>query len=492
MLHQTVTNITDKRKLTLPSHNQKEVDANMSLSTHYDNSPQSMLMAITEANTLCYHAQCHYRQASSLAADRSYNKTKFSAQQQDEPLIDALRESHFGTNKLQQSFSLIQEHPALVQKFPVLASQTSSIPIMALETLDASSALLFDSGSDGDASKNDLVKHCSRILRFVHRCEEMSSHQRKYLEAVEAQIKGESPAACADWNKVISNHHCYHQYYHHRYPMPGPYHIPVREIETSRSDEVSFVPSQQGIENRYEHKEAAGATEQRYDSEHHSSSIVHAKPSSTPTPNTDDDFEPLSIDEGIDLSLGETHSASAETLASSIVEALGPIIPDEIFTDSKVGVHRNKHKEVTPFHFPEYSNIVSTNSCPVTPTSTTTSTTMSTESPPERRHQETGFVRSKIGNRLRVLSQQQQQQQQQNRRPPRRQKKRKSESESNDMLSLALGGRLEFLEKDSGNDRGGSHYHSDNDARRGNSDDDGPDDEFPFGNCRNYKRSHSC
>jgi hypothetical protein len=490
MLHQTVINIIDKRDLTLHSHNQKEVDANMSLSTHYDNSPQTMLMAIAEANTLCYHAQCRYRQASSLAADRSYNKTKYSAQQEGEPLIDALRESHFGTNKLQQSFSLIQEHPALVQKFPVLASQTSSIPIMALENLDASSNLLFDSGNDGDASKNDLVKHCSRILRFVHRCEEISSHQRKYLEAVEAQIKAESPAACADWHQVGSNHHYYHQYYHHRYPMPGPYHIPVREMETPRSDEVSFFPSQQGREDHYEQIEAAGAAEQRYDSEHHSSSIVHAKPSSTPTPNTGDDFEPLSIDEGIDLSLGETHSASAETLASSIVQALGPIIPDEIFTDGKVGVHRNNRKEVTPFHSPENSNKVNTDSCPVTPTSTTTSTTMSTASPPRGRHQETGFVRSKSGNRLRVLSQQQQQQQ--NRRPPRRQKKRKAKSESNDMLSLALGGRLDFLEKDSGNERGGSHYHSENDARRGNSDDDGPDDGFPFDNRRNFKRSHSC
>lgn len=454
----------------------------MSPSTHYHDPPQRMLMVITEANTLCYHAQCHYRQASSLAADRSYNKIKYNTQQQGEPLIDALRESHFGTNKLQQSFSLIQEHPALVQNFPVLATQTSSIPIMALEKLDADSALLFDDSSDGDTSKNDLVKHCSQILRFVHRCEEISSHQRKYLEAVEAQIKAENPAACADWHNMGSNNHYYHQYNHHRYPMPGPYHTSVREVEKSRSDEVFFVPNPQGLDHRYK--------EQQYNSEHHSSSFFHAKPSSTPPPNTDDDFEPLSIDEGRDLSLGETDSASAETLASSIVEALGPIIPDEIFTDGKIAVHRKRHKEITSFHFPEHSNIVSTDSCPVTPTSTTTSTTSTTRSPADGRYQENGRVRTKSVNRSKFLSQQKNYHQ--NRRPPRRQKKRKAKSESDDMLSLALGGRLDFMEKDSGNERVGNQYCSENDARRSNSDDDGPNDEFPFDNNRKCKRSYSC
>merc|ERR1712164_174581 len=52
----------------------------------------------------------------------------------------------------------------------------------------------------------------------------------------------------------------------------------------------------------------------------------------------EDEFEPLSIEKGMDLPLNEAHLTPAKTSTSS-AGILPPIKPDEIFADSKIQCH---------------------------------------------------------------------------------------------------------------------------------------------------------
>merc|ERR1719301_478342 len=63
---------------------------------------------------------------------------------------------------------------------------------------------------------------------------------------------------------------------------------------------------------------------------------------SSSTSTLEDEFEPLSIEKGMDLPLNEAHLTPAKTSTSS-AGTLPPIKPDEIFADSKIQCHSQGH-----------------------------------------------------------------------------------------------------------------------------------------------------
>jgi len=485
-----------------------------------------MLKAIAAANMLCYHAQCHYLKASSLAADRPYHNAKFEfSAQRNKPLVDALRESHLGSDELRKAFSLIRGNPVLAQNFPVLTSQSNSVPTMDLQRLDARSVTLFANlDHDKNASREaDLLEHCGSILRFVHRCLEIAGHQRKLLEAVELQIHAENHPAFASGHRMGERnkhglchnnlrevrHHmfeefnnCYREYHQDLNDASGPDDILARAVETAtKADQLQFIPNPQRGQQRItaDVTMLAGAGLGCHTIEYRPKSIVYTSIPHVPIPKAEEEFEPLSIDEGVDLK-------GLSTPVSSFMEELASISPDEVFTDSKVSANRQRRREsitpdeiftdskicreIPPFAVPEYTVVVSTDTHLDTnnaPPSTTSKVSQSTEKG------KTAIVRTRSSDHFQ----------------PRRTKKRLKAQKpqpvadsSGDMLALALGGRMDFMKEDAVFGKGGRNHSGDgvrldctDDNSNSNSNtsihSDDSSNEFPFNDNPLFRRAHS-
>lgn len=430
-----------------------------------------MLGTIAEANTLCYHAQSHFQKASSLAAGGPYHRAESSAQR-NEPLIDALREAHFGSDKLQKYFSLVRENLFLVQNQPVLASQvdaTQAVSISSedLRKLHARSAIMFANGNNDHASQRELLKHCRSVLEFVHRWEQISGHHLKLLEDVIAQIRDENSPVVALGHPMgereersyhSSDHDYYHHHYHpHHHAMPEPYDVPLRAEGTTRLNRIMFNQN-----SRQQFPTGGAGAGQRYHYDPPPSSVVHDR-TFIPNPKLEEEFEPLLLDEVMILSLKE--------------EYLAPIIPDEIFTNFKIiRNHRGRQQDIDSFHFPEDAVIVRTDTNSATPTATTTASR--SRSPvaeaPKTRRTRSGEFMGKKRRRRRPKT-----------RSPKRQKAitiTQNDSSDDMLLALALGGRMDFMETCNGLGKGGRVQHSGYDIGMGNTDTDSDDSplEFPF------------
>ena len=131
-----------------------------------------MLSTIAEANSLYYHAQCHYRQAAS--AHNAYYRVE---------------EARSGTATLRRAFSVIQQDPYLNQQYPVLMAQGGYIPVLDLCDLDTATVLAND--RNNEQKESSLYR---KIMQFIRRCEEITIHQRSLLAAVAIQIRAENPS----------------------------------------------------------------------------------------------------------------------------------------------------------------------------------------------------------------------------------------------------------------------------------------------------------
>lgn len=382
-----------------------------------------MLEIIDEVNSLCYHAQCHFRQASSLAADGPCTGEKSTTERKNEPLIKALQEARLGSDKLEQSFSLVLEDVMLVRNYPVLASQVGSIPKEDLQGLETSSEkLLANIGKHKDdrIKERKLLKHCGSILQFVNRCEEIAGQQRKLLEAVAVQIKSKTDENFHHNNKLGFSHP-YDRYNDHI--RSEPYNIPLREAETGRIDPIPIIPNQQS-----RHQVGAVGTEQWCLSNPHPSSVtLPPAPVRKPT----DDFEPLPIDQGIDLPSSETDD---ELEPLSIDDVINLSLEEEVLTPSFPSA--GTFVDTNTIHGNRWGWQQETLSTPTVPKRTDRSPRSTDEEKPRIRRVGSGGLLEK---------------RRRNRRPPRRQPKPKGsfkETSSDDVMKLALGRRLDFMQND--------------------------------------------
>eukprot|EP00536_Pseudo-nitzschia_multiseries_P014301 jgi/Psemu1/38239/gm1.38239_g len=145
---------------------------------------REMLRTMEGATTLCYQAQHHYQQAASVS--RNFYCTEFTAlfAERDQALNDALREAQNGTVKLQMSFSLIHENLELCQRFPVLISQADSFPIVELERIRCTI-------TSPNRSNEFKVSLYNNLMQFVRKCERISVYQQSLLAAVEIHVESD-------------------------------------------------------------------------------------------------------------------------------------------------------------------------------------------------------------------------------------------------------------------------------------------------------------
>lgn len=497
------------------SHNPGNSDSIMSLSlTRGEAFPHRMLETIAEAIFFCYQAQCHYRRASNLATDQLYNYGKDIAGRK-QTLLSALNELHLGSKKLNESFMSIRSNLMLDQNFPVLTSQIGCIPVGDLEELDISSSSLFSTDGSIDSKQHrmkerNLLKHCSGILRFASRCEDIAAHQRKLLEAVKGQIQAENPSvAFAGYREDPlkermndnSHHPQYHQYYQYRHTLTECPEVPSKRKTGTIQNQVSSTPNppeklqycttnitaaasigqagQQlhqydGCPNPIVHSisrevipeskddefeplsindgmdsESAslGYTEQLLSQcDYRRNSIVHLKPYEANSKPNDEEFEPLSINDGVEFSMVADESAKSKPIALSIVEALAPITQDAMLPDSKIKNQSSVSTAPATCH----------NNFKIATAISQRKKRKSTTSLPQKagykqEQSERGIMRARsFGSYPKH----------QNRQSSLRLKKSKgdkssspslsasSSSEDKSLLSLALGGRNDFVEKD--------------------------------------------
>jgi len=449
------------------SHNLAKADSPMPQTTQRYDLPQSMLKSIAEATTLCYYAQCHYKQASNLAAAWPYHHGKY-VDSRHNPLLEALRESRLGSEKLQKSFTFVRKNLVLAENFPVLVAHAGWISIAKLQELDTRSTALFPahvsttSEQQPKKREQELIMHCGSILQFVNPCEEIATHQQKLLEAVKGQILAENPSLVPvghredHWKSYFcpNSHYGYnHQFYQHQHAMTGQPKIPVRTDDITIPNKIAPKPNTQQEEQHFVTKgTSARWNAQQYQYDSRKSPVAHTKRRASISKSVDDDeFEPLSIDEGIDLSMELNDLSATTNIASSIAQALGPIITDEIFPGSKFKLN-----------FPEDTVKVSDGINTTTTTKRSATKTPATLPPPlstamERKQ------KSRSARRVRSTGSQPKHRHQ---RPPRRQKKKKTVEESyfpsseksneSSLLAFALGGRMDFLKKDAVLGKGGT------------------------------------
>jgi len=463
MLHPSVANISVIGGQAELSQKHNDGATMMTLSTHRDNSSQRMLETIDETNSLCYHAQCHFRQASSLAADGPCTGENSTTERKNEPLIKALQEARLGSDKLEKSFSLVLENVMLVRNHPVLASQVGSIPKEDLQGLETSSEkLLANIGKHKDdrIKERKLLKHCGSILRFVNRCEEIAGQQRKLLEAVAVQIKPivvKKTEASFYHNNKLGYSHQYDRYNDH--VRSEPYNVPIREVETERIDPIPIIPNPRSRHQKVTAQVGGVGTEQWCLSNPHPSSVtLPPAPVRKPT----DDFEPLPIDQGIDLPSSETDD---ELEPLSIDDVINLSLEEEVITASFPSA--GTFIDTSNIHGNRWECQQETLSTPTVPKRTNRSPRSTDEEKPRIRRVGSGGLLEK---------------RRRNRRPPRRQPKpkgRNKEPSSDDVMKLALGGRLDFMQKDT--------VFKEDSRRRRSSDTNESEDaslEFPFDDDR--------
>ena len=87
--------------------------------------------------------------------------------------------------------------------------------------------------------------------------------------------------------------------------------------------------------------EAAQRAEQEDRNDFRERSVIHTnrKRCASISKSVDNNIEPLSIDEGIDMSMEFCNVAAATNTAPNNVKALDPVIPDEIFPDDEIKVN---------------------------------------------------------------------------------------------------------------------------------------------------------
>ena len=485
---------------------------------------QDLLKTIAESNILCYQAQWHYVRARNLAAGQSYmsNLPKDHLGRKEDLLV-ALRETHDGCDKLNKSFMSILMNLMLDQSFPVLTSQIGSIPVGDLERLDNRSSDLFSrSGSIEDkqhtAKPRKILKHCCSMLQFLNRCQDIAAHQRKLLEAVECQIRAENPSVDRAGHQVDpwkpyfhyhSQNRQYHQY-QRQHALAGSPHMSIKSERARIPNQISFTqnhletrhfpakiaakaPTEQTVQHLYHydpnkslviHEKPYNANDNSKDDEFEPLSIDEGMDISTgvgdlgtakskddefeplsidegmdistgagdlgTAKSKDDEFEPLSIDEGMDISTGVGDLGTARTVASSIAQASALFTPDEIFPDVKSKINSPDDTALAT------GNSTKKVAVPISRRGRRKSQHHSSLIPAVTREQ-----LSPLRGARRVRSTGSYPKHQ-HRRPPRRFKKPKgdgslasrlslssSSSADESRLSLALGGRNDFMEKDS-------------------------------------------
>jgi len=313
-------------------------------------SPQSgedyslyLLNIIAESINLCHQAQCHYLRAWNFTVDQPNQK---------EDLLVALRETHLGYDKLTKSCMCIRTSPMLNYDFPVLTSQIRSIAHSELERFDIRSSDLFsESGSIEDkqhtTKDRNVSKHRGSLLRFINRCHDITTHQRRLLEAVECQIKAENPSVGRAEHRVDLGKQ--HFPYNSRYLPLCQYQQDYAMIDlsyTSMNAEAETITDQiistlnLTKDEQCQTKIAAGASMGRNDEYSHQYDsnqdlVFHAKSDKATDKSTDDEFEPLSINTGLNAWIEEDDLTKAQTIASSIAQTSAVFTPDMIFPNSK-------------------------------------------------------------------------------------------------------------------------------------------------------------
>mmetsp|Transcript_16901 Transcript_16901/g.39036 ORF Transcript_16901/g.39036 Transcript_16901/m.39036 type:complete len:458 (-) Transcript_16901:120-1493(-) len=404
---------------------------------------QCWLNIIAESKNLCHQAQCHYLRASNFAVDQPNQK---------EDLLVALRETHLGYDKLTKSFMCIRTSPMLNYNFPVLTSQIRSVTHSELERFDIRSSDLFsESGSIEEKQhatrERNVSKHRGSLLRFINRCHEITTHQRRLLEAVECQIQAENLSVGRAEHRVDLGKQ---QFPYNSQNLPlcqyQQDHAMIDLSYTSRNAEAESITDQiistlnLTKNEQCQTKIAAGASMGRNDEYSHQydsnqDPVFRAKSDKATDKSTDDEFEPLSINTGSNAWIEEDDLAKAHTIASSIAQTSAVFTPDMIFPNSKPKTY--SYADATPNSGINATKIAA-----------------SVSRRGRRKASHSSLPRSKgrgTGSNLK----------QQHRRPPRNFKKSKgdrksasplplsSSSEHDLCLSLALGGRMDFMNNDS-------------------------------------------
>jgi len=394
MLHRMTENNMEARRQAI-----------MSQSTLIENNPQRMLETINGACVLCHNALTYFHHSTSIAQNGLYNSDAPVDEKMSSHVADAIKEARSGSDKLKASFAMIQGNLFLSRNHPILISQSMSIPIEDFEEIEARST-----------SQYPKLKLRKALLRFVHRCEEIASHQKQLLDAVAGQIQAENRPFGAYGYPPFHPYHHYHQY-----AMPGPYNVPLEAVGSSKSDRMPYQYGPRASSNHEESFEPIPLAK----------SEKQCNSSSTLT--LEDEFEPLSIEKGMDLPLNEAHLTPAKTSTSS-AGTLPPIKPDEIFADSKIQCHSQGH---------------ATFAAKSTNTLTSKTKKARAKTPPSLRSASTSKEPLKIRRTGSggLLEKRRRSTKRQSRRTKKEKEKPKSQS-PDDMLALALGGRMDFMQKD--------------------------------------------
>lgn len=361
-----------------------------------------MLRAIAEANSLCYHAQCHYQQAASADISALFDDN-------DQTLNCAVQEATIGTVKLQRSFSLIHQNAHLNQHFPVLMAQAGSIHIVELDRLSSAIAL-------ANHSNDKKISLYSNMMQFIHKREHICVYQKSLLAAVDVQIRSESPYMTDSWEGADRR----------REQFPANYRIPPRPqgqsiipIEVAETECQSFFRPPPSYPHTYAYRgcirSGRGAVERNYHSAIHRPSIVTSMPL-----RPEHEFEPLPLVDGKDAE--DTHIA-----LPSALETVYPITPDNVFRQSEErgSINRTSSEVMNNSYFPADAMIV---------LHSTTNNQVSSEQKVSTKSSDLRFD----------LPQHRQQKQEKNCIKD----SRDHQDHHNDSFALALGGRDDFIRKE--------------------------------------------
>jgi len=425
-----------------------------------------MLETIAEATALCSQAQCHYKQAESLAANMTYRRVD-CIHQQRKALVDALREARLGKEKLQTSFSVFRKNVLLMQQYPVLTSQEGSLPLAALQKLEAHSVDRFESRNSYDVTEKGFLNHCTSILRFVHECEDISTHQQKILEAVSAKIHADNtqisitsyPGGREDNNPSESiqakhasvhvseeffhpnsSHPQYgnHYYDHHQdYDMPGSGNAALNMTDGTKLDHFLLEETPQSTHHEF-------AIETRREEGQHCQYDPPPR-SATHATGHNAEFEPLPMNhEVIDLSTEEEDFEPIKMVEFSVPERLPIICPGDIFELEQHNNHQSTLEDTTSKQYTSADVMKVSTDNSVTAPATMTETKIASASRSFSEGDKPKVRRVKSGGLL--------EKKKRPRRPPRRSPKRNKSgsapppSDPVDFMALAMGGRVDFLE----------------------------------------------